>query len=157
MEYSLYKLIHIIGVILFLGNIITGLYWMHIAMKTNDAQIVGHTIRGIIRADNYFTTPGVIVITATGIMTAMIGHYPILGTGWIFWPIILFIVSGAAFMAKVAPLQRAMAALTAEATASGNMDWAKFRSLYRSWEIWGIIATVTPLAAAVMMILKIPQ
>lgn len=157
MEYTFYKLLHVIGVILFLGNIITGLFWMHIAMKTNDVKIVGHTIRGIIRADNLFTTPGVIVITATGIMTAIIGHYPILGTGWILWPIILFIISGAVFMAKVAPLQRSMAASTAAADNTGSMDWEVFRKLYRSWEIWGLIATITPLAAAVMMILKVPQ
>lgn len=157
MEYQLYKLIHIIGVMLFLGNIITGLFWMHFAMKTNDEKIIGFTIRGIILADTIFTTPAVIIITATGIMTAIIGHYPIFGTGWILWPIVMFVLSGAAFIAKVAPLQKKMGVMTAEVLSAGDIDWVKFRSLYRSWELWGLIATVTPIAAAAMMILKVPQ
>lgn len=157
MEYTFYKLLHILGVLLFLGNIITGLFWMHIAVQTNDVKIVGHSIRGIILADTFFTIPGVIIITATGIMTAIIGHYPILGTGWILWPIILFIISGAAFMAKVAALQKAMSAMTANDRSGSDFDWVTFRSLYRSWELWGLIATVTPIAAAAMMILKLPR
>lgn len=44
MEYTFYKLIHILGVILFLGNIIVGLFWMHIAVKANDAKILAHTL-----------------------------------------------------------------------------------------------------------------
>ena len=38
MDYTYYKLIHLIAVILFLGNIITGLFWMHIAAKTKDLK-----------------------------------------------------------------------------------------------------------------------
>ncbi|MCK9409865.1 MAG: DUF2269 family protein [Bacteriovoracaceae bacterium] len=157
MEYSFYKLLHIFAIILFLGNIITGLFWMWFAVRTKEVKIISHTIRGIILADNIFTTPGVIIIIATGVMAAMIGHFPILGTGWILWPIILFSISGVAFMSRVAPLQRSLAVFTSEAEASGNLDWIKFQSLYHSWELWGIVATVTPLAAAVMMVLKMPK
>jgi uncharacterized membrane protein len=157
MEYLIYKLLHIISVILFLGNIITGLFWMRFALRTKDVRIIAYTIRGIIAADTYFTIPGVIGITATGLMTAIIGHFPILGTGWILWPIILFSISGAAFMAKVAPLQKSMAAMASSAETSGEMDWKKFGGLFHAWEFWGLVATVTPLAAAVMMILKVPQ
>lgn len=130
---------------------------MHIAVKSKDIAIIAHTIQGIITADKYFTTPGVIIITAAGIMSAMVGRFPMLGTGWILWSIILFIISGAAFMAKVAPLQRKISALTSAAVPSGNLDWDQFHSLVRSWELWGLIALVTPLGAAVMMVLKIPQ
>ena len=66
MDYSYLKLIHLIAVMIFLGNIITGLFWMHIAVKTKDLKIISFTIKGIIKADRYFTIPGVIVITTGG-------------------------------------------------------------------------------------------
>lgn len=156
MEYLFYKLLHIVGVVLFLGNIITGLLWMRFAMETKEMRHIARTMRTIIRLDTYLTNPGVILIIASGVMTAMVGHYPILGTGWILWSIILFSVSGAVFMAKLAPLQRRIAAF-AEQASNSDEDAAKLRALVRSWDLWGLIATLTPLAAAVMMVLKIPS
>lgn len=157
MEYTFYKLLHVLAVIIFLGNIITGLFWMRFAVKTKNVTIIAHTMKGIIAADNIFTTPGVIVTAAAGIMTAVIGHFPLLGTGWILWPIILFIISGGAFLTEVAPLQKKIYALTSAAEVSGELDWERFHQLVRSWELWGLAALLTPLAAAVIMILKVPQ
>ncbi len=154
MEYTFYKLIHILGVILFLGNIIVGLFWMHIAVRTADTKILAHTLKGIITADMFFTIPGVIIVAATGFMTAGVGHYPIMRTGWIVWPMTLFVISGIAFMAKVGPLQKKMHVLV---LSSESYDREQFRTLYRSWNIWGTVALLLPIAAAVMMVLKVPQ
>ena len=157
MHYIYFKLIHIAAVILFLGNIITGLFWMHIAVKTKDLKIIHHTMYGIIKADRYFTIPGVIVITTAGILAAIYGHFPIIRSGWIFWSIILFSISGLAFGFKVAPLQKKIYKLSANKKDSSDFDWLSFKKVYLKWDIWGIIALVTPLAAFVMMTLKIPQ
>jgi uncharacterized membrane protein len=55
MGYALFKLIHLLAVVIFLGNIITGLFWMHIAVKTRDLKIIHFTMKGIGEADRYFT------------------------------------------------------------------------------------------------------
>jgi uncharacterized membrane protein len=157
MDYTYFKLIHVLAVILFLGNIITGLFWMRIAVKTKDLRIIHHTMNGIILADRYFTIPGVIVITAAGFMAAIYGHFPILRTGWILWSIILFSISGLAFAFKVAPLQKQIHRLTVGVENSADFDWINFRKIYFAWDIWGIVAVLTPLAAFVMMTLKVPQ
>lgn len=157
MTYSLLKLLHIASVIIFIGNITTGLFWMHIAVKTKDLKIINHTMKGVIRSDQLFTIPGVIFITLGGFMAAISGQLPILGTGWIFWSIILFSISGVAFMWKVAPLQRKIYNLTVGKETSHNFDWIHFKKAYSGWETWGLIALLTPLAALVMMTLKIPQ
>ncbi|MFZ4620986.1 MAG: DUF2269 family protein [Bacteroidota bacterium] len=154
MEYTFYKLLHIVGVILFLGNISIGLFWLRIAVKSADPKILAHSLKGIIAADMIFTIPGVIIIAATGLMTAMVGQYPIMKTGWIVWPMTLFVVSGIVFMFFVAPVQKKMHALV---SASENYDRTIFSSLYRSWNIWGSLALLLPIAAAVMMVLKVPQ
>ena len=153
--YALLKLIHVFAVIIFMGNIITGLFWMKKADRTNDLSIISFAIKGIISSDKLFTIPGVIIITVGGFGAAIYGGIPLLRTGWIFWSIVLFSLSGIIFGTKVAPLQRKLNQLT------GNASKDKFnRELYHSylkqWEMWGLAALLTPLAALVMMVLKIP-
>lgn len=157
MNYTYLKLIHLLAVIIFLGNIIIGLFWMHIAVKTRDLRIINFTIKGIIKADRYFTIPGVIIITTFGILAAVYGHFPLLRTGWILWSIILFSISGLAFGFKVAPLQKMILGLTNSYENTNDFDWHYFQKKYIEWEVWGLIALITPLAAFVMMTLKIPN
>lgn len=157
MDYSYLKLLHLAAVTIFLGNIFTGLFWMHIAVKTNDLKIISHTMKGIIKSDRLFTIPGIIFIITGGVMAAIFGHYPILRTGWIFWSIVLFSVSGIAFGWKVAPLQRKIYNITLNRKNANDYDWMHFKKVYSAWEIWGLVALLTPVAAFVMMTLKIPQ
>src|SRR6267378_2324427 len=79
--YQLLKLIHLVAVIIFLGNIITGLFWKAHADRTRDLRFIAHTMHGIVRADRWFTIPGVVAITLAGIFTAIQSGLPILGTG----------------------------------------------------------------------------
>jgi uncharacterized membrane protein len=157
MNYFYYKLIHVFAVVIFLGNIIIGLYWMRIAVKTKELQIISHTMKGIIKADRYFTIPGIIIITTFGIMAAISAHFPIFHTGWIVWPIILFSISGIVFSIKVAPLQRKIYHLTSNKNGSPDFDWKNFDKIYFQWDVWGFVALLALLVAFCMMILKIPQ
>lgn len=152
--YFAMKSLHILAVVLFLGNIITGLFWKAHGDRTGDPRIMAHTLDGIIRSDRWFTMPGVTLIVVFGLGAAGAGHFPILHTGWIWQSIVLILVSGAAFMFQVAPLQKQLRALAQAAAQNGKLDAAAYRQLSRRWEIWGSVATVTPLAAMVLMVLK---
>ena len=134
-----------------MGNIITGLFWKMHADGTKNRSIIAHTMRGLIRADRWFTVPGVVVITAAGILAAIQGGLPLLRTGWILWSIVLFTASGVAFGWKVAPLQKRLLAMAA---GDGDLDWPTYRSTSRQWELWGLFATVTPAIAVVLMTWK---
>jgi uncharacterized membrane protein len=149
--YHLMKVIHLFAVIIFLGNIITGLFWKMHADGSRNREVIAHTIRGLIRADRWFTVPAVIVITAAGILGAMQGGLPLLRTPWIFWSIVAFSLSGVAFGWKVAPLQKQLLAM---AEAQGELDWTAYRAKSLQWELWGLFATITPAAAVVLMTLK---
>ena len=151
--YVVYKVIHIVAVIMFLGNITTGVFWHRHAVRTRDPRILAHTMAGIIRSDLFFTNPGAILIVLAGIMAAIKGNFPIWRTDWIRWALILFSVSGFAFMARVAPLQRKLLA-TAQAGISGSFDEATYHRLARQWEIWGAIATLAPFVALILMVMK---
>ena len=152
--YLLYKLLHVVAVILFLGNIITGVFWHRLAARTRDARLLAHTMDGVIRSDRIFTIPGVILIIVTGVAAAMHARLPILGTGWILWALVLFFVSGVIFMIRVAPLQRRLRAAAQAGVESGSFDYAAYHSLAVRWELWGAAATLTPLAGVVLMVFK---
>jgi uncharacterized membrane protein len=151
--YTFLKLVHIFAVIIFMGNIITGLFWMKQADKTRDISVISFTMKGIINSDRWFTIPGVIVIVAGGIGAALHNSLPLLRTGWIFWSIILFSISGIAFGWKVAPLQRKIYRYT---LSGDDFNRKVYHSYLKQWELWGLVSLLTPLAALVMMVLKIP-
>ena len=151
MAYFYIKLIHIIFVILFLGNITIGLFWKMIAEKTKDPDKIAFAFKGIIKADRYFTVPGVIAITLFGFGLAMHAGYPLLRTGWILWSIILFTISGIVFMVKLVPLQKQLAALASD---KENFNWDDYHKLSKQWDFWGYVALITPWLATILMVLK---
>lgn len=147
--YHLFKAIHVFAVIIFMGNIITGLFWKMHADGTKSREIIAHTMRGLIRADRWFTIPGVVVITAAGILAAIRAGLPLLRTGWIAWSLVAFALSGIAFAWKVAPLQTKLLRMT-----ESDFDWGVYRSTSLQWELWGLFATLTPAIAVALMIWK---
>ncbi|MFN2397852.1 MAG: DUF2269 family protein [Gemmatimonadaceae bacterium] len=152
--YLVFKLIHVVAVVMFLGNITTGILWKAHGDLTGDPRIIAHTMQGIMKSDRWFTIPGVVVIIVAGFGAAGIGHLPLLGTGWILWSIVLFIISGLAFMFRIAPLQRRLFALAQSAKNASDFDAERYRSLSRQWGFWGMVALLTPAAALVLMIMK---
>lgn len=151
--YLIFKAIHLLAVVAFLGNIVTGLFWMKFARKTNDIKIIHHTAAGIIASDRLFTIPGVLIITASGFASAIYGGIPLLRTGWIFWPIVLFSLSGLFFAFKVVPLQVRM---RKNLEISEGFSWKGFDGILKQWELWGFMAVITPIISFFMMILKWP-
>lgn len=152
--YLWLKLVHVIAVVLFLGNIITGVFWHRHALRTRNAALIAHAMDGVIRSDRLFTMPGVFVILASGIFAAIRGGFPIFGTPWIVWTIVMFAISGAVFMTRLGPLQRRMHAAAAAGANSGAFDYVAYHRLSRQWDFWGAIATVTPLIGLGFMVLK---
>jgi uncharacterized membrane protein len=155
MLYLVLKLVHVGAVMMFLGNITTGIFWKHHADRTREPRLIANTMEGIIGSDRLFTIPGVVLIVAAGIAAAIRGHYPLLRTGWILWALVLFSLSGWAFMARVAPLQRKLLAAARDGAGAGPPDWwERYEALSRRWDLWGAISLALPLIALALMILK---
>ncbi|MBV9233951.1 MAG: DUF2269 family protein [Candidatus Eremiobacteraeota bacterium] len=141
------KLLHVAGVVLFLGNITIGVFWKNYADATGNTAIMAYAMDGVIRADKIFTIPGIALLLIGGVGAAIVGGYPILYTGWILWALIAFVLSGLAF----APLARTQRGLSLAAH-TGNMP--DYESLSKRWNLWGFIALAMPVAAFVLMIVK---
>ena len=154
MSYLVWKLLHVLGVVLFVGNITTGILWKVHADRTRNPALIAHACAGLTRSDRFFTMPGVALIVIAGIVAAITGNFPILATGWILWSIALLTISGLAFMLRVAPLQRRMHALAAAGAQEDRFDWPAYEATTRSWNVWGMIALIAPLVAVALMVLK---
>jgi uncharacterized membrane protein len=153
MGYLFLKAVHVLAVAVFLGNIITGVFWKRHADRLATLAARAQAIDGLIGSDRRFTTPGVFVIIITGVWMALVAHLPLLGTKWIAWSLALFAVSGVAFMAFIVPLQRKLLA-NVRAGIEGDWDEAGYLRLSRRWDLWGAIATLAPLGALLLMVLK---
>jgi len=153
MLYLALKALHILSVVLFLGNIITGVFWKVHADLTGDLRARAQALDGIIKADRWFTVPGVLLIVATGVSMALLAHLPMLSTLWIGASIALFGVSGLVFGLAVGPLQKKLLT-NVRAGLSGNWDETQYNALSRSWGIWGIVATAAPVIALFLMVMK---
>jgi uncharacterized membrane protein len=151
--YLVLKLIHVLAVIVFVGNVTVGILWKERGDRTRDPRIIAHTIAGIIAADRVFTIPAVIVLLLAGFATAGAGHINVLTTGWTLWGLVLFIIAGIAF-GPVARAQRAMYATAQAAVQGGSMDWPRYEQLDKRWSVFGVIATIAPILAVVVMVLK---
>lgn len=153
MSYSVWRFIHLVCVILFLGNITTGLFWADHAHKTRDARLIAWTFHGLRRSDRWFTIPSVIGIVISGVKAALVGGLPIWGTGWILWPIILFSISGIVFGIWVAPLQRRIHLLMQEVS-SFEQAQETYTALHKKFELSGLVAIGALVIATAIMALK---
>jgi uncharacterized membrane protein len=152
--YIALKILHVAAVVIFLGNLVTGILWKMHGDQTDDPVVIRHTVAGLIRADRWFTIPGVVLILIGGFGAALVGGLPLLRTPWILAGIILFTISGFAYMGRVVPLQRQMLAVARSGVETGTFDWDRYRALSRSWNVWGSIALLTPVLAMIGMIAK---
>lgn len=152
--YVVFKILHVAAVVIFLGNITTGLFWKVHGDRTRDPRIVRHTLAGIIQTDAWFTIPSVVLILVGGFGAAIVGGLPFLRTSWILAGIILFSISGVAFTARLVPLQRQMLELARSGEETGSFDWPRYRAMSRQWNIWGTVALVAPVLALIGMIAK---
>ena len=153
MQYLVLKSLHILSVALFLGNIITGVFWKFHADRAGTASARAQALDGIIHSDRWFTVPGVFAIIITGVWMAMSAHIPLLGTKWILWSLILFGISGVCFGAFIGPLQKKLLAI-AQAGVAGNLNEPEYRRLSNSWQLWGLVATLAPVVALFLMVTK---
>lgn len=149
MFYLFLKTVHIVAVVLFVGNITTGVFWKLAADRSGDPRLMAAALDGILRADRWFTQAGATLIMLSGIALAWIGGYPFF-TFWIWAGLALFIASAVIFKRWVEPVQRRMLAIAREA----NFDREEYARHSRTWMWSGTLATLAPYIALALMVFK---
>ena len=149
--YLYAKLAHLVAVVLFLGNVTFGLFWVAHAERTRDARLIAHAMEGIVRSDRWFTLPGVALIVVAGVAAASAGGLPLLRTPWIAWSIAFFALSGLVFGIGLAPLQRRIIAV-----ARAQAEPAQLAALLQRWHALGWLSVLPLWLAVAAMVLKRP-
>ena len=145
------KSLHILGVSLFLGNIIVSAFWKVLADRTGNYAVVRFATRLVNVTDTVFTGFGATLLLVTGHLLAQ-NHGGVLANDWILWSYGLFGVSGAIWIAVLLPIQFKQAKML---RGWGTEEIPKeYYRLARLWSIAGAIATLFPLPAIYLMVAK---
>ena len=151
-NYQLLKSLHLLGVVIFLGNIIVTALWKVLADRTRSPSIVAYAQRLVTITDFAFTAAGVLLIVVTGKMmaTQFGGLNQVL---WLSWGWGLFIASGLIWVLILIPVQFKQAKMAKAFSAEGRIP-ENYWVLSKFWGIFGAIATILPLANLYFMVFK---
>lgn len=153
MSYDAFKVVHLFGVIVFLGNIIVTGVWKVMADRTGDPRIIAFAQRLVTLTDWIFTAGGVVLILVGAYGMAAVAGLDLRGTRWLLWGQMIFVASGVIWLVVLIPLQ-ILQARQARAFAAGGEIPESYWRRGRLWAIWGAIATVIPLANLYFMVFK---
>ncbi len=145
-------LMHIVGAIVFMGNIVVTAVWMSMARRSGVPANLRFAAHGVLAADIYLTTPGVVLLFVNGLILSF-HWFEKGGAGWLHVSMGLFVLSGVAWLALLVPIQRKLARLAAEGAPGDDLP-AGFRPALKAWFRWGGILTLLPLITLVLMVLK---
>ncbi|WP_242469737.1 DUF2269 family protein [Rhabdochromatium marinum] len=105
MLYHLLKAIHLLGVVLLVGNVIVTLVWKRRADRTGDPSVIAFGQRLVSLTDWWFTLGGVILILVGGFGAAWRAGLDLFGLPWLLWGQVLFGVSGLLWASILIPAQ----------------------------------------------------
>ncbi|HKV44952.1 MAG TPA: DUF2269 domain-containing protein [bacterium] len=151
--YAIFKFLHLLGVVLFVGNIITAALWKTRADRSGDPATVAFAQRMVARADWIFTLPGVLLVVIGGYAMAGKRPWPLHGLRWLEWGQGLFWLAVLIWVFVLIPTQRRLIGVSEEARRTQVLP-AEFARLSRRWAMWGGIATLLPLIVLYLMVAK---
>lgn len=155
MEYFAVKFVHVLGVVLFLGNIIVSAVWKTQADRTGNPVVIAFACRLVNMTDLLLTAFGSALIViggiglfhATGISISDSPHLTI-GIG-------LFGMAAMLWVTGLLPLQIYMSKLAAKTVSAGETEMpAKYERSRKLWNIIGGIAVLLSLGALYFMIFR---
>jgi uncharacterized membrane protein len=150
--YDVLKLLHVLGVVLLVGNVTVTSVWKLYADATRDPRIIAFGQRLVTVTDWFFTVWGILLLIVGGYGAVWLAGLDLLRDGWLFWSQVMFAIAGAIWLFLLVPIQVRQARL-ARGFADGGPIPEEFWRLGRAWIRLGLIATV-PLVAATWLMLR---
>ena len=157
LDYETLKIMHLFGVIIFMGNIIITGWWKVMADRTGDYRIIAFAQRQVTLTDWIFTFGGVLIVLIAAF--GMVYHMntdvlaEIYDTRWLWWGYHLFLVSGIIWVVVLLPMQIVQARMARKFAETGEIP-EKYWFYGKVWLWFGILATIIPLANIYWMVVK---
>jgi uncharacterized membrane protein len=152
-SYGLLKFLHLLGVVMLIGNVTVTSFWKVFADRTGDPRLIAHAQHMVTVTDWAFTLPGILLLGIGGFGAAWVAGIDPFGGGWLVRAELLFAGSGAMWLLILVPLQIRLGR-QARVFARGGPIPASYRRASRLWLVWGVAATIPLAAATYVMIAK---
>ena len=150
--YLWLKTIHLLGVVMFLGNIIITGWWKVMADRTQNPQIIAFAQRQVTLTDFVFTAGGAAILLGAGMANVGIHHMDF-SSKWLTQGMLMFVLSGIIWVAILIPTQAKQAKLARE-FAKTNKIPESYWKLCTRWNVFGAIAVILPLINLYWMTFK---
>ncbi len=152
-SYLWLKTIHIVGVILFLGNIIITGWWKNLADRTKNPQVIAFAQRQVTLTDYFFTAGGSVMLFIAGALNVWL-HGLSYSMKWLSHGLGFFILSALIWVVVLIPTQIKQAKMAKAFSVSGEIPEEYWRLCSR-WNFWGVLAVITPLITVFFMVFKL--
>ncbi len=152
-NYLWLKSLHLLGVVMFMGNVIITGWWKFMADRTRDPRVIAFAQRQVTLTDYIFTAGGAVVLLAAGWGNAALYGMDVLQIRWLSWGLWLFSASGVIWVTVLIPVQVRQERMARAFKVSGDIPPEYWRLCTR-WNIWGSIATLLPLMNLYWMVFK---
>src|SRR5438309_7606179 len=110
--YTTLKFLHILGVVLFVGNITTAALWKTRADRSGDLATVAFAQRTVALADWAFTLPGVLLVIIGGYGMAITRPWALHGIRWLELGEVLFWISALIWAMVLIPTRLQLAVVS---------------------------------------------
>lgn len=145
--------LHLLGAILFLGNIVVTAVWKVKADRTKSPAVVAFAQQLVTTTDVAFTAPGIVLIVVAGQVLAEDLGGVFGGPAWLRIGWSLFVASGVVWLVALVPIQVAQHRL-ARRFATEALIPERYWRLSALWAVFGAVATVLPLVTLYFMVFK---
>lgn len=152
-SYLYLKSLHVLGVIMFLGNLIVSGWWKLMADRTRNPRIIAFAQRQTSLADRLFAGGGLLLILIGGPGNVMQHHMDFLHIFWLQWGFWLLVILGIIWGAILIPLQIAQNRMAQQFAEGGEIP-ARYWKLERLWVAFSLLATLLVLLSIYWMVFK---
>ena len=153
-EYEIHKTLHILGVIMLVGNILLSLIWMFLANRTKNNEVTLFASKSTDWLDRILTAPGIALIVFNGLMMADSSLGGPFNLNWMISAIFRLLIVAIIWVLALVPNQRVMIKAAQEAVNNDTDLSETFDSAYKKWRIWTVIIIILLVNIVEIMVSK---
>ncbi|MDX2193185.1 MAG: DUF2269 family protein [Gemmatimonadales bacterium] len=146
-DYTLWKTLHVVGVVLMVGNVTVTGVWAGLLWRWRARLAFTDIARGILWTDLWFTFGGGTLLTIAGLMMVRVGRLDWAGTPWLRHGIEALALSTGVWLAMLLPDQFRMLRCRPD-------EGERFARLFRRWTVLGWTVTAPLYWALAWMVWK---
>ena len=154
-NYALFKFVHLLGVVLLVGNVTVTAVWKVFADRTGVPAVIAFAQRMVTITDWTLTAGGVALLAVGGYGMAITTSMPLFTQRWLGVGQGMFALSGLIWIFVLIPTQIQQARAVRAFAVGQSAVPQSYRVLSRRWILWGVIATLPLLIAVFVMTSRI--